>query len=550
MILRFSALIFASLLPAFALADSPSFNLDRLRLNPGGETLLLGTGDGLQRGQLRLGLGTQYQHEPLLYSEGDGTVRALIGYRLSAHLAAAYGITDWFEAGLEVPMILTQGGDSIPGVDPIQGTVAGAPQIQGRFTFLREAQGASLDLGLTLGLSFPLGAEDGLSRDPGGGLAFNPRVGAGKRLGSALRLGAEAGLLIREEAALSPYSIDPEDEVGNELDLGVVASSLGEGLRGELMLLGHLPLSDAPASAELLAGARYPFRALGLEAFALAGPGLGGTPGTPLFRVFAGVAYAPAAPPAAPACEADRSCPHLDKDGDGVANQVDACPTEAGPASLDGCPDDDGDGVPNGDDRCPQDPGSVDNEGCPPLDSDGDGIADNEDHCPLEAGAAAHDGCAPPDADGDGIIDDDDRCPDLAGAALHDGCPESAAEAFTEGEAITIDQHLRFAIDDYQPQGASLEILSQVAATLRANPGIRKVRIEGHSDALGSRELNLSLSQARADAVKAYLVSQGVEADRLEAIGIGPDRPIADNTTSAGREQNRRVEFFIVRDAL
>lgn len=518
--------------PVWAYASSPSFNLDRLTLNPGGDSLLLGTGAGLQGGELRATFAGQYQHEPLTYREGDGTVGALVGYRLSAHLAAAYGISDWFEAGLQLPVVVAQGGDSIEGFDPVQSSAIGAPQVQGRFTFLREDQGAALDLGLTLGVSLPLGGEEGLTRDPGAGVAFLPRVGAGRKLGSLFRLGVEVGATVREKATLSPYAVDPDDEVGNELGIGVVASTLGAGLRGELAILGHVPLGDAPASTELLAGVRYPFSSLGFDAFVMGGPGIGSTPGTPLARVLAGVAYAPGSKPRPPACEADRSCPHMDMDGDGIANDADACPGVFGLAELRGCPDgdDDGDGVPNLSDRCPNEAGAVDHDGCP---------------VPVRA--------PDPDSDRDGLADDVDPCPHEAGPAGGNGCPEPAPEpkptAAIEGEAIAISQTVHFAQGDAALLPDSFGLLKEVAGLLQSHPEITLVRIEGHTDSIGGRAANLSLSRARAESVRAFLVQQGVASERLEAIGVGPDRPIASNEDAAGRERNRRVEFVTVRGA-
>jgi len=90
-----------------------------------------------------------------------------------------------------------------------------------------------------------------------------------------------------------------------------------------------------------------------------------------------------------------------DADGDGVADEDDACPNEAGVAALDGCPD-----------------------------ADGDGVADKDDTCPNEAGLSALGGC--PDADSDGIVDMDDACPNEAGVAALDGCPEDAMESTVE----------------------------------------------------------------------------------------------------------------------
>jgi OOP family OmpA-OmpF porin len=74
----------------------------------------------------------------------------------------------------------------------------------------------------------------------------------------------------------------------------------------------------------------------------------------------------------------------------------------------------------------------------------------------------------------------------------------------------------------------------------------KKVEVIGHTDNAGSRAGNLSLSQARAEAVKAYVVERGVKADMVAVSGEGPDRPVADNRTPEGRARNRRIEFKVV----
>lgn len=86
------------------------------------------------------------------------------------------------------------------------------------------------------------------------------------------------------------------------------------------------------------------------------------------------------------------------------------------------------------------------------------------------------------------------------------------------------------------------ELLDEVANVL---PKIRsdKVQIIGHTDSSGSRATNLALSQARADAVKVYMVEKGMPATRFEALGVGPDQPLMTNSTPEGRAKNRRIEF-------
>ncbi len=92
----------------------------------------------------------------------------------------------------------------------------------------------------------------------------------------------------------------------------------------------------------------------------------------------------------------------------------------------------------------------------------------------------------------------------------------------------------------------SKPVLNEVAIKLNNHPEVRRLRIEGHSDAVGNADYNRRLSQERAESVRAYLIEQGVDHNRLTAVGYGPDRPIADNETPEGRERNRRVEFTIL----
>jgi len=98
---------------------------------------------------------------------------------------------------------------------------------------------------------------------------------------------------------------------------------------------------------------------------------------------------------------------------------------------------------------------------------------------------------------------------------------------------------------DIKPESHAL--LDEVAKVMKENPQIEVVSVEGHTDSTGSPDFNRKLSQQRAESVAKYISSKGVKAARMEPKGFGPDRPIADNETDAGKEANRRVEFNIVK---
>ncbi|MCF6319344.1 MAG: OmpA family protein [Proteobacteria bacterium] len=92
----------------------------------------------------------------------------------------------------------------------------------------------------------------------------------------------------------------------------------------------------------------------------------------------------------------------------------------------------------------------------------------------------------------------------------------------------------------------AVENFSKVIDFINTYPS-NNVRIEGHTDSSGSNQLNVKLSQRRADAVKALLVKNGIGANQIEALGMGEEFPIAENTTHAGKAKNRRVEIIILR---
>jgi outer membrane protein OmpA-like peptidoglycan-associated protein len=101
-----------------------------------------------------------------------------------------------------------------------------------------------------------------------------------------------------------------------------------------------------------------------------------------------------------------------------------------------------------------------------------------------------------------------------------------------------------FDFNKYTLKPGAREKLAKVSGILLAYPGL-KIQVEGHTDSIGSDEYNMTLSQERADAVRNYMVSEGVAGDTVTAVGLGKADPVADNSTPAGRQQNRRVEMVV-----
>jgi outer membrane protein OmpA-like peptidoglycan-associated protein len=181
-------------------------------------------------------------------------------------------------------------------------------------------------------------------------------------------------------------------------------------------------------------------------------------------------------------------------------------------------------------------------------DSDHDGIPDKDDQCRDEPededGFEDEDGCPDPDNDQDGIPDAQDECPELSGDRAHDGCPAKTYVKIDDGK-VYIFGKVQFAVNSATIDRRSEPLLDQIAEALNANPGVGKLRIEGHTDNVGEPRFNQRLSEERAQAVRAALIRRGVDGDRLATRGLGEVRPIAPNRSPAGRAKNRRVEFII-----
>ncbi|MDG1451487.1 MAG: OmpA family protein [Polaribacter sp.] len=240
-----------------------------------------------------------------------------------------------------------------------------------------------------------------------------------------------------------------------------------------------------------------------------------------------------------PGLVAFNGCP--DSDGDGIKDSEDTCPNEAGLAIMNGCPDADGDGIADKDDACPNAKGTKANKGCP--DSDGDGVVDKDDKCVSQAGPAANAGCPWPDTDGDSILDKDDKCPNEAGVASEGGCPEIISNEAQMG-MNSFAKAILFHTEKATFKAGVTKELDGMLAIMNKFP-LAEFAVRGYTDTTGSVSGNLKLSDKRANAVKNYLVKNGIDASRLTVKGYGQESPIDTNDTRAGRTNNRRVEVKV-----
>ena len=236
--------------------------------------------------------------------------------------------------------------------------------------------------------------------------------------------------------------------------------------------------------------------------------------------------------------------PPSDRDGDGITDDVDKCPDVKGLARYQGCPipDRDKDGINDEEDKCPDVPGLSRYQGCPIPDTDGDGINDEEDKCPTVPGLSRYQGCPIPDTDGDGVNDEEDRCVTIPGPKENFGCPIIPPEVKKRVDVAA--KNILFVTGSFKLQASSFKGLNDVVKIMNEFPGA-SLAIDGHTDWVGADDYNQTLSDNRAGAVKAYLVSKGIDASRITATGHGETMPIADNKTAAGRQKNRRSEMTL-----
>jgi outer membrane protein OmpA-like peptidoglycan-associated protein len=528
----------AALAPSIALAQQ-KVQIETQLFKPSpfvGDYFTVGTGDVMGECRWNIGLMLNYQNDPLVLATNSGDhLGSLVGHQTTANVLGAIKLLDWLALGFDVPVVVHQVGDKISTVPTAGSGGMGDIRLVPRARLYKSA-GGLFSLAAEAGVSLPTGKQFDAYMGRNGYSIFPRLLGSFDFGWSGLALNAGALFVSSQDKAFNVAT-------GNAIDtrlggwVGVVPKEVD--LIAEVnsqMKLGE-PLANAEETPmEFIGGMRW--KAIpGLFVTGGAGAGVTAGAGGPDFRAFVGVQYAsccqkkatpppppPPPPPPKPVCDAD-------PDGDKVCS---ACvfdqKREAEFASV--C---------KGADKCPAEAedldGNEDSDGCPDPDNEPDGICDPWVE---EQGLAGK---------YKGVCVGSDKCPaqpeTVNSYQDEDGCQDQAV--VIEDKKIIILQKVEFHFNEARIKDESFPLLDEVVKTLKENPQIQKISIEGHSDERGEARYNQKLSAGRVQTVLNYLVEHGVEAKRLTSKGFGEARPLIKGaTTEEDHQKNRRVEFIIL----
>ncbi len=551
--------ILLSLLTPFAAAQSvdgaiPTINAQNFRPSID-STRTLWVDDASVQDRTYMGrLLFHYVANPLVYEYDDGERVALVSDVLQADLTG--GVRVWrLRFGADLPLYLLQSGEGGQGVG------LGDIGLDAKLGIL-DRETAALGLALSTRVTLPTATVTNALGAPNTGWEVDAIVD--RKLGKAL-LALNVGVRGGPKAELENVALD--DFLVARLAGGY---ALSDNAGMALEFAGEKSLTtgfDNPAGLPLewmATGYGYVTKSLVVRG----GVGTGLTPGigSPDFRVAVGVGIEPRV-----------EVGEGDRDADGLVDSADTCPTKAEDADsyedTDGCPDldNDQDGVPDLSDGCPNDPEDrdmvKDTDGCPePEVAVRVRLVDATTAKPLDVGRVVVKGAGAETAGGP--VQQYELLPgayEAQGSAVN---YEAATMAFEVTEGATVDvklapeaetkitvsreridlrEQINFDLNTATIQASSFPLLEQVATVMKTYPEILVLRVEGHTDNRGDDTYNLELSQKRADSVKAWLVANGVAADRLVAKGLGESKPLDPTDTEAAWSKNRRVDVYIER---
>jgi outer membrane protein OmpA-like peptidoglycan-associated protein len=509
--------------------DLPGLQLERFRPAPGPADYLNVFGTNVPAHlQWDAAFYLSFADDPMQVATRDFPFKETVDMQTTFSLLGSIGLYDDFEIGLMVPITVAQSSQELqpilpPGSDsstdlPVMGI--NDWRLSGKYQLLDMLEDP-LGVAFIAALYAPLATHNSLTSDEG--IGAEVRASGEYVIWRGIRAAANLGYRYR-----SMREVLRDSKLGDELLWGVAVGiplfhkeldAIVE-IDGAISVArdkGPSALARGEVPAEMKLAGRY---ALDEEWTLTAGvgSGLGDGIGAPDIRAFLGIG-------AHWVTGGGFAIDYRDPDFEGEGEE---CPefyymTETGDCEL---LDTDGDGVPDVIDKCPDTPPDT-----PVLPN---GCADDYLDAPEPERVSP---CPDKPDDYDGFVDED-------------GCPADPDESVSiTRNKITIADQIHFETAKATIRRESHGILDEVAEVLIDNPQIEKVRVEGHTDSRGSEVYNQKLSQERSESVRRYLIEQGVEADRLTAVGFGETTPIADNETEEGRQKNRRVDFTILKTA-
>ena len=422
----------------------------------------------------------------------------LLDRRWTGHFVAAVGLLDRLELGLDLPLIIDQGGDTslLPQMSSLSATMLGDVQIAAKGLIWA---GEHFSSALSVTAKLPTGDVDAFAGDDG--VSVTSRAIVGLDVGR-IRTAMNAGYRVRKRAMVGDL------EVGDQFVAGAAASAELWPRRlwavtEAFLAVGVQDAGVAHRPAEWLGGLRGQiFGPWSLSAAA----GLGVTQGhgAPGFRGVFSLAYSPLPAekpepfPVVPVELPPPRPPISDPDLDGLADVVDACPSE-------------------------------------PEDRDG-----------FEDG----DGCPDPDNDLDEVLDVVDKCPDepetINGVDDQDGCPDKGLFVMVQ-DRIVLEERVLFESMRARVRRRGRPVLRAIVTLWKQHPEWEKIAVEGHADLRGSSEYNQWISNKRAQRVAETLIRMGLPEDKIEYRGLGDTQPRAEGHSEEDHKKNRRVEFVITR---
>lgn len=478
------------------------------------------------------GLSLGYANDPAIARLDDRAVARLIQHRVGAEVALAFGLWSRLELAAALPVYLRQAADNY---DPPGGSPTGTGVGDLRVSLKGHLwQGAGFGFAAVAELTLPTGSRDELMGE--GVVTFLPRLVVDYRHAIGLHVAFNAAYRFRPQKQLEDLAMDDELHLGVGVEQRLGLAGLSAGAELDLALgLGTLTDDDPTVSLRKSPIELYGFLRWrgwrGLTATFAAGSGVTEGLGAADLRVLLSVGWVITTPGDSPAPTLAGKPTTRPTSRPAATPPKPTPPAPLTPDRFDTLakadPDRDGDGLPDSRDRCPTEPEDrdkfEDTDGCPDPDNDRDGVPDAQDRCPLK----------PEVVNG---VDDDDGCPD-----------QGKSRVVLSGKQLKLlDAKIFFRSGSDVLEGRSQPILREVAAALRAYWTIRKLRVEGHTDNRGDKEMNVDLSERRARRVRKFLIARGVAAHRLVAKGFGPTKPIAKNRTRKGRAKNRRVVFEVL----